>query len=209
MYQLPYFTEKDQQKVMAFMHDHSFALITGFDGEFPVATQIPLIIEIKDDKIVLSGHMMKKTDHHLSFKKNSKVLVIFNGPHCYVSASWYNNPQSGSTWNYMSVHAKGTIHFTDEAGTYQAVRNVTNKYESADAAGAFNNIPQSYISPMLKAIVGFSIEVESIDNVFKLSQNKTVDEQTNIIAQLKKRGDDPSTKIALEIEKLIAQNQPA
>ena len=92
------------------MKENSFAVITGFGEQYPVATHIPLEIEINEDgKIFLNGHLMKNTDHHKAFENNENVLVIFNGPHTYVSASWYENPQVASTWNYMAVHAKGKI----------------------------------------------------------------------------------------------------
>ena len=145
---------------------------------------------------------MKNTDHHKALVKNDNVLVIFNGPHCYVSASWYNNPQTASTWNYMTVHAKGKIMFTDDEGTFAAINAVTNKYEGVETAAAFNKMPKEYIMQMLKAIIGFTIEVESVDNVFKLSQNKSDHEQINIIEQLKNKGDTNSVNIATEMEKL-------
>ncbi|MEI9934127.1 MAG: FMN-binding negative transcriptional regulator [Ferruginibacter sp.] len=112
MYKFSYFTEEDKAKVIAFMQEYSFAVITGFGEQYPVATHIPLEIEIKENKIFLSGHIMKNTDHHKAFLKNENVLVIFNGPHCYVSASWYSGRGIASTWNYMTVHAKGKISFT-------------------------------------------------------------------------------------------------
>jgi len=206
MYKLPYFTEKDTDKVIFFMQENAFAMVAGFGGLYPVATQIPLDVELKDGKIFLHGHIMKKTDHHKAFENNNKVLVLFTGPHCYVSASWYNNPQAASTWNYMTVQAKGKITFTDDDGTYEAIKFVTNKYEGLETAAAFNNMPKEYILPLLKAIIGFTIEVESFDNTFKLSQNKKPEEQINIIAELKKRGDEQSFKIAEEMEKLLLTN---
>jgi transcriptional regulator len=203
MYKLTHFTEPDEQRVITFMKENSFATITGIGETYPVASQIPLEVIEKEGKLFLYGHLMKKTDHHLAFEKNNNVLVIFTGAHCYVSASWYNNPQTASTWNYITVHAKGKIIFTDEAGTYEAIKAVTNKYEGMETAAAFNNMPKEYVMPMLKAIVGFTIEVESFENVFKLSQNKTKEEQMNIINQLKKRGDYNSVIIAKEMEKSI------
>ena len=203
MYKLAHFTEKSTDKVVAFMKENSFAIVTGFGDEYPVATQIPLEIELKEGTVFLYGHIMKKTDHHLAFEKNNKVLVLFTGPHCYVSASWYDHSQTASTWNYMAVHAKGKITFTDDEGTYNAIRAVTNKYEGLETAAAFNNMSQQYVQQMLKAIIGFTIEVESFENVFKLSQNKKASEQLNIIAQLKQRGDEQSAKIAEEMEKLL------
>ncbi len=208
MYKLPHFTEKDTDKVIAFMKENAFAIITGLGEQYPVATHIPLEVVVEaNDKIILCGHIMKNSDHHKAFVENSNVLVIFNGPHCYVSASWYNNPQSASTWNYMTVHAKGNIVFTDDAGTYAAIKAVTNKYEGTATAAAFHAMSKEYIDQMLKAIIGFTIEVEKLDNVFKLSQNKTHAEQINIIEQLKKTADGNSIDVAHEMEKRIGTNK--
>jgi transcriptional regulator len=208
MYSLPHFTEKDPAKIIAFMKENSFAIITGFGEQYPVATHVPLEVVVEEDgKIILSGHLMKNTDHHKAFVQSSEVLVIFNGPHCYVSASWYNNPQSASTWNYMTVHAKGKITFTDDNGTYEAIKAVTNKYEGTATAAAFSTMAKEYTNKMLQAIIGFTIEVEKLNNVFKLSQNKSNNEQFNIIEQLKKRGDENSVLIAQEIQKLIDINK--
>lgn len=203
MYRFPYYTEQDQQKVIDFMKENAFAFITGIGENYPVATQIPLSVEVKEDKIFLQGHLMRRTDHHLAFEKNNNVLVLFTGPHCFVSASWYTDPAVGSTWNYMTVHVKGKISFTDEAGTVNAVKAVSDKYEGTASAGAFDNLPKEYIDRMVKAIVGFTIEVESIENTFKLSQNRDKVSQRNIIAQLKQRGDDNSLMIAGEMEKRL------
>jgi len=200
MYKFPYYTEEDQQKVIAFMKENSFATITGIGEQYPVASHIPLEVEVQDNgKIFLTGHLMKKTDHHIAFEKNNNVLVIFNGPHTQVSASWYTDPAMGSTWNYMTVHAKGKIKFKDEAGTVEAVKAITNKYEGHDRPSSFHNISQEYIDKMVKAIVGFSIEIESLENTFKLSQNRDEESKRNIIEQLIKRGDDNSKAIAREI----------
>ena len=200
MYTLSYYTEQDEQKVIAFIKANAFALITGMGEHYPVATQIPLTVEIKDGKFFLQGHIMRKTDHHLAFEKNNNVLVLFTGPHCYVSANWYTNPAMGSTWNYMTVQAKGKIYFTDEAGTYNAVKAVSDQYTGTAGAAAFDNLSKEYIDQMMKAITGFTIEVESITNTFKLSQNRDAASQKNIIAQLKLRGDHNSLMIAEEME---------
>jgi len=203
MYKFDYYTEKDQQKVLAFMKENAFALITGMGENYPVATQIPLAVKLIDDKIFLEGHLMRKTDHHLAFEKNNNVMVIFTGPHCFVNANWYTDPSIGSTWNYMTVQAKGKISFTDEEGTRKAVKAVSDKYAGTGTASAFDNLPKEYIDHMVKAIVGFSIEVESIENTFKLSQNRDEASQKNIIEQLRKRGDANSAAIADEMEKRL------
>jgi transcriptional regulator len=203
MYKFAHYTEQDQQTVITFMKENAFAFITGNGENRPVATQIPLSIELKDDKIFLEGHLMKKTDHHLAFEKNNNVLVLFTGPHCFVNANWYTDPGVGSTWNYMTVHAKGKISFFDEEGTRNAVKAVSDKYAGTSSPASFDNLSKDYIDHMVKAIVGFSIEVEELDNVFKLSQNRDEASQKNIIAQLKQRGDDNSVLIAAEMEKRL------
>ncbi len=201
MYKLPYFTEQDQDKVISFMKANPFAVVTGAGADFPVASHLPLHFETREEKIFLTGHLMRNTDHHKAFEKNNQVLVIFNGPHCFVSAEWYKNPMSGSTWNYMTVHAKGRIRFLDEAGTRKAVNDITDKYVGKNNRASFDKLTDDYISSMVKAIAGFEIEVHSIDNVFKLSQNRDEEDRKNIIGKLREIGDGQSLAVAEEMER--------
>lgn len=202
MYKLPYFTEEDPQKVIDFMKANAFAVVTGLGEGYPVASHLPLNFETREENIFLTGHLMRNTDHHKAFEKNENVLVVFNGPNCFVSADWYKNPAVGSTWNYITVHAKGKIKFTDEAGTYKAISAITNKYVGTGTAASFDKIPEEYISKMIKAIVGFEIEVISFDNVFKLSQNHDEEDIKNIIQHLQKKTDRQSLAIAEEMKKM-------
>ncbi|CAN5246320.1 FMN-binding negative transcriptional regulator [soil metagenome] len=203
MYKLPYFTETNDERVHEFMKANPFATIISNGEKFPISTHIPLAISISETgKIIFTGHLMKHTDHHTSFAKNEQVLVIFHGPDCYVSASWYTQPAVASTWNYISVHAKGKITFTDEEATKNIIEDITNQYEKEDSPAVFKNLPEEYVSRLVKAIVGFTIEVESIDNVFKLSQNHDLQTQQNIIEYLQQK-DSKSKLIASEMKKRI------
>ncbi len=201
MYKLPYFTEESEEIVFDFMQKNSFAIITGIDETFPVATHVPLDVKKNGDKIIFTGHMMKNTDHHKAFSANENVLVIFNGPHCYVSASWYVNKRSASTWNYIDVHTRGKIKFTDEEDTRKIIENITNKYEGPDSEAAFNKLPVEYVDRLVKAIVGFTIEVSAVENVFKLSQNHDLTTRENIIEALMRRTDADSHTIVAEMKK--------
>ena len=106
MYNVPYFKEKDKNTVIDFMKQHPFAMLIGCNENKPVATQVPLLIEEKEGALLLTGHLMKNTDHHKAFLQNNNTLCVFTGAHTYVSASWYADPQTASTWNYMSVHVR-------------------------------------------------------------------------------------------------------
>jgi transcriptional regulator len=202
MYNLPYFKEKDTAVVRAFMEQHPFITLCGADeAGNPVATHVPVLFKEIDGRLFLYGHIMKKTDHHLAFMANPNVLAVFTGPQTYVSASWYSNPQQGSTWNYMTVHAKGVISFLDEASLFDLLRNLTAHFENNDASPAlYDNLPPEYITSMSKAIVAFAIEVKEMDNVFKLSQNRDEASFHVIIDKLRQQGGDAG-KIAGEMSK--------
>ncbi len=203
MYNLPYFKEKDQQVILAFIHQHPFAFITGVDeNNKPVATQIPVFIEEREGKLFMTGHMMRQTDHHKAFEQNPNVLCVFTGNHTYVSATWYSNPHQASTWNYMSVHVKGQLRFLDEQGLIDVLKKTTLHFENGDenSSTVYENLSEDYTSRLMKAIIAFEVEVESVDNVFKLSQNRDKESYDNIIEKLKDQSVDGKV-IAEEMEK--------
>ena len=203
MYNLPYFKEKKSERLLAFMADHPFVVLSGAnaDGK-PVATQVPVLLDEYNGRAVLSGHFMRNTDHHNAFSSNPNVLVLFTGPHCYVSASWYSNPSTASTWNYMSVHVKGQMRFLDEQGLIDILKKTTLHFENNNHSSptVFDNLPDDYRNRLMKAIVAFEVEVEDIDNVFKLSQNRDKESYHNIINQLS-TGDADAKTIAEEMKK--------
>ena len=193
MYNLPYFKEKDGKVVLKFMREHPFVFLSGVDEENkPIATQVPVFIDEKEGKLFLTGHIMRNNDHHKAFEKNPNVLAVFTSPHVYVSATWYDNPHQASTWNYMSVHAKGRIRFGDHKDLVAILKRLTLHYENNNTGSTtvFDNLSSSYKEPLMKAIVAFEVEVTAIDNVFKLSQNRDEKSFNNIIAKLEEQGSD-------------------
>jgi transcriptional regulator len=207
MYNLPYFKEKDQEVVLEFMRKHPFVFLTGVNEENePVATQVPVFIDEKNGKLFLTGHIMRNNDHHKAFEKNPNVLAVFTSPHVYVSATWYDDPHQASTWNYMSVHAKGTIRFGNKEDLIAILKRLTLHYENNNTASTtvFNNLTPEYTEPLLKAIVAFEVEVVSINNVFKLSQNRNEKSFQNIMDKLNEQGDDGKF-IAEEMKKIQHQ----
>lgn len=206
MYQLPYFKEQNFDEVLAFMKAHPFAVLTGVDAQQrPVATQVPLLIRQEAGRITFRGHIMRNTDHHKAFQQNAQVLALFTGPHTYVSASWYTDPQQGSTWNYITVQARGALRFLEEAALREILRDTTTHFEgSPHTPGAYATLPEEYIAKLVKAIVAIEIEVTEIENVFKLSQNRDEKSYDHITHQLKAGSADAQT-IAAEMEKRRSQ----
>jgi transcriptional regulator len=207
MYNLPYFKEEDQEVVLKFMREHPFVFLTGVNEENqPVATQVPVFIDEKDGKLYLTGHIMRNTDHHKAFENNKNVLAVFTSPHVYVSGTWYDDPQQASTWNYMSVHAKGFINFGNEEDLMAILKRLTLHYENNNTASTtiFDNLPSEYTRPLMKAIVAFEVEITFIENVFKLSQNRDEKSFHNIMSKLHEQGSDGKF-IAGEMKKIQQQ----
>lgn len=191
MYNFSYFKEKDRQIILDFIEENPFAFMTGsFSTGKQVATQIPILFEERNGELYLQGHIMRNTDHHKAFIENPNTLLVFSGPSCYVSASWYSNPQIGSTWNYMSVHIEGKINFMPNDELIQFMRKLTLKFEEGNTQSQtfYDNLPDSFLNKMMPAIVGFEIKAEKMENVFKLSQNRDEKSYLNIISKLEERG---------------------
>ncbi|TCD11672.1 FMN-binding negative transcriptional regulator [Pedobacter frigidisoli] len=202
MYKLPSFTSDNQEEILAFMHQNTFITLVGFDGEFPVATQVPVKTVVDGEVIKLIGHIMTKTDHFKAFEQNPNVLAIFTGAHAYVSASVYENPQSASTWNYKTVQAKGIIRLLNAEETYQVIKDLTDKYENPKSSpAAFNKMDEAYIQKHLKAITGFEILVSDIDHVFKMSQNHSAANKESIIKNLEQSDDILAQEVAKEMKR--------
>ncbi|ASS49501.1 MAG: hypothetical protein A3D31_02710 [Candidatus Fluviicola riflensis] len=210
MYNIPFHKENDEQIVNEFIAKYPFAFLSGCDAaNKPVATQLPVFIEEKDGRKFLRGHIMKNTDHHKAFVHNENVLVVFTGHHSYVSGTWYSNPHTPSTWNYMSVHVKGVLRFLDDAELVDALRTISLHFEdyNQQSATIYDNLPADYTQRLMKMIAAFEIEVTEMDTVFKLSQDRDFESYQNIIAKLREKGENGQV-IAAEMEKRTKQVFP-
>jgi transcriptional regulator len=211
MYNFSYFQEKDRKTLLDFIGANPFAFLTGsFSSGEQVATQVPVLMEERNGELYLQGHIMRNTDHHKALIENPNALLVFNGPHCYVSASWYTNPQTGSTWNYMSVHIGGVIRFMPDDELIAFMRKLTLKFEKGNTQSLtyYDNLPEAFLGKMLPGIAGFEIKAENIRNVFKLSQNRDEKSYLNIISKLEEEGGN-SALIAAEMKKRHAELFPA
>lgn len=191
MYNFSYFKENDKKTILNLLEDYPFAFMTGsFLSGKQVATQIPILYEERDGELYLQGHIMRNTDHHKALLENPNALLVFTGPSCYVSASWYTNPQIGSTWNYMSVYINGTARIMPSNELVDFMRKLTLKFEKGNRESLtfFDNLPENFLNKMMPAIAGFEIKAESVENVFKLSQNRDEKSYMNIISKLEELG---------------------
>lgn len=188
MYLTNHFSKAEQADILAFMQSNSFATIcgVGVDG-FPVATHVPVMISLRENKMFLQAHIMRKQAHTIAFEQNDKVMAIFNGPHAYISAKHYELQNTASTWNYSAVHAKGIIRFLGDTELYTMLKNLTSQFEQDPSSPSqMQHMSEDYIQSNMKAIVAFEIEVTQLQHVFKWSQNKPSHIQDSIIQTLAK-----------------------
>jgi len=183
MYIPEHFRVDDLAALHEVMRQNRFAtVVTQHEGQ-PFASHLPLLLENMGESGVLAGHMARDNPQWHDFAAGAEILVIFHGPHAYVSPAWYENPQSVPTWNYVAVHAYGNARMMDEAELEELLPRMVDSYQSADDAWRYD-LPQDTRSRMLKAIVGFEITLTRIEGKYKLSQNRSVADQRRVIAKL-------------------------
>lgn len=203
MYKLPHFITDDANEVLAFMKAHPFVTLCGVgENGFPAATQVPVLLAEKEGKLFLRAHIHRKSGHHKAFENSDKVLAIFTGAHTYISASWYQNPQVASTWNYQAVHASGILRFGDDVMLYDLLRDLTAHFEgNPHSAALVEHMSEEYLHKTMKAIIAFEIEINDLQHVFKLSQNRDMATRQTVVQRLEEREDAESHMVADEMKK--------
>ena len=188
--------QEDRATILAFMRANPFAVLVSNVEGVPFATHLPLLIDDADDQIVIQGHMAKANAHWKSMKETEESLIIFHGPHAYISPSLYESRESVPTWNYAAVHVYGepTL-FTDEESLRATLHRMIDTYESSYMT-QWSELSEEYRSRMMKHIVGFNIKVKRLEGKFKLSQNRTKGEQARVIQCLNQSQDSNISGVA-------------
>ena len=200
MYVPKQFRNTDPSTINDFIRHHGFGILVSQTDSRLVATHIPL--ELSADETKLTGHIARANPHWKSFQNNSDVMVIFPGPHAYVSSSWYDH-ENVPTWNYIAVHVYGKIQIIEGDELYSALKQLVDKYEkTSEYPVSIEKMSPEYVRQSIKGLVGFSIEITSTEAAYKLSQNRDKKNYNNIINELEKRGDHDSKSIAAEMNKI-------
>jgi len=200
MYVPKQFRNNDASTISDFIRHHGFGILVSQSDSRMVATHIPL--ELSEDETKLRGHIAKANPQWKNFQNNSEVMVIFPGPHAYVSSSWYDH-ENVPTWNYIAVHAYGKIQIIEGDELYSALKQLVDKYEKTSAYPlSIEKMSPEYVRQSIQGLVGFAIEITSIEAAYKLSQNRDRKNYVNVINELEKRGDHGSKSIAAEMKKI-------
>jgi transcriptional regulator len=199
MYIPHHFRQDDPSELAGFITNNSFGtLVTVLDG-VPFATPLPFLFDSERGlQGSVRGHMARANPqwHHLE-SPNNEVMVLFQGPHGYVSPSWYKESPSVPTWNYMAVHVYGVARITSLEELIDILRTTVLTYEQPrDNPWRFDSLSDEYVEKMSRGIVGFEIDITRVEGKFKLSQNRSEEDVFSVIHELEQSGRPESCALA-------------
>lgn len=180
------FNESDPEKLQALMRENSFAPLITHADNVPFATHLPFLIDTQSGPhVVLRSHMARANPQWRHFRNGEEALVIFQGPHTYISPSWYESELMVPTWNYAVVHAYGVPRPVDDAGLFDILNGTVGQYEAGrEAPWSMDSLPPEFVEKLMKAIVGFEIEITRLEGKVKMSQNRSTGDRRGVIAGL-------------------------
>jgi transcriptional regulator len=194
MYIPKHFKVEDKQVIYDFIEKNSFGILFSSHNGMPFATHLPLVLD--RDECYLYGHFARPNTQWKDIE-NQEILVVFHGPHHYISSSWYETSVSVPTWNYAAVHVYGTIErMDDQTELLQSLQKLVSKYEMPDSHYTIDEQNQAYVDGLTKGIVGFRLKINRFDGKWKLSQNHTAERKEKVIENLNRIGSDHAIEIA-------------
>ena len=174
---------EDQAAALGFMRANPFAILVSNHQGAPFATHLPVIVNDTGGQLTVRAHVAKANPHWKMIEQQES-LMIFHGPHAYISPVLYEIPESVPTWNYATVHAYGHGKILPaDTDKYQVLSELISQFDSSYLQ-QWNSFDEQYRSRMLNHIVAFQIDISRIETKFKLSQNRTKAEQENVIQAL-------------------------
>lgn len=188
---------EDRERILRFIGEYGFATIVSSSTDGLTASHLPVLWENGPNEWgMLRSHMARANPQWRQFEPGRELLCIFHGPHAYISPSWYVNQHTVPTWNYGAVHVYGRPTLLEESALRDVVFDTTDKYESGMAQPWRLPLTEEELSKMLKAIVGFSIEITRVEAKFKLGQNRSAEDQAGMLRALEHSPDSGSRELA-------------
>jgi transcriptional regulator len=194
---IPEFNRVENNAVtLGFLQANPFAILVSATETGPFATHLPILARETDGRLHLRGHVAKANPQWKLLEQEQESLVVFNGPHAYISPSLYEIRESVPTWNYAAVHVygPGTV-FTDEARLSELLLELIERFDSSYLE-QWSSLGEQYRNRMLQHIVGFEVAATRVETKFKLSQNRTKAERENVIRSLASSPDSTVAAVA-------------
>ncbi|GLC89055.1 FMN-binding negative transcriptional regulator [Lysinibacillus piscis] len=201
MYIPKYYTITDVTEITEFVTHNAFATIVSIRKGKPIAAHIPLMLQTIQGEDYLTGHLAYGNPLWRTFEEVDEVLVIFNGPHAYISSSWYEK-ENVPTWNYQVVHIYGKASLMEGKELAQDLAQLLEKYEKfRENPVLWDKLSPELLEQEMKGIKGFKIKITEMQAAYKLSQNRNATDYANIIQQLYKEKEPQADRIADAMKK--------
>lgn len=185
------FHETDTAVLRAGLARANLGILVTQSENGPVASHVPFLFEPDaGPQGTLLCHVARTNPHGAQANDATPALVIFPGADAYISPAWYatkrSDPRVVPTWNYQAIHVSGRIERFDDATQLRAlVTRLTEKHEARAGTGwQVTDAPEDYLARMLRGIVGIRIAIEKIEGRFKLSQNRSEEDQASVAKAL-------------------------
>ena len=196
MYIPKYYKVSDFEEIREFVQANSFGTLVTTKKGRPIATHLPLQFAKEGDDYYITGHMAYGNPQWRTFADSDEVLVMFQGPHAYISSSWYEH-ENVPTWNYQAVHLYGPARILEVKELEQDLTQLMQKYEHhRDHPVLWETLSPELLEKEIKGIVGFKIHVQEIQAANKLSQNRNEQDYRNIIDKLNGEKDPNAQQVA-------------
>ena len=164
-----------------FIHEYGFGVVI---SQSLTGTHLPFFLKADESKYgVLYSHCAKANPHWKELAQQ-EVLIIFTGPHTYISPSWYAKGPGVPTWNYTAVHAYGKVTLLNANETLQSLDDVVEQYEPALLKDK-TLLTDEYRDKLLNGIVGFKVELTKLEGQLKLGQQRSQSDQLGVYNALK------------------------
>jgi transcriptional regulator len=194
-----HYRERGATELFEAMRAHAFATIVsaGTDGA-PAATWIPFVVEGEPKRPVIYGHLARANPQWTTWHPATPLLALFQGPHHYVSPSWYASSPNVPTWNYLAVQVRGRPRVLEDPREVEAMleRLVAQFEADREPAWELRDEPSDYRERMARGIVAFELLIDEIAGAFKLSQSKSAADRAGAIAGLERCAGDDAEAIA-------------
>ena len=195
MYTPAHFNQTDPQALREMIEANSFGTLISMLDDRPFATHLLFIYD--PDHSRLLAHMARANPHWSELARTKRdALIIFQGPHAYISPSLYRDP-GVPTWNYTAVHIYGRFRVLDDAIEHrQVMETLTAQHETQRPVPWQADFDSSMVQQMLQATVAFEIEISEVQGKFKLGQNRSSADRENVIHELQNDGGDDAAGLA-------------
>jgi transcriptional regulator len=194
MYTPPAYAEAELALLHRRMREWNFATLVPHGASGCNATHLPFLLDANGDsgpaQGTLTTHLARANPQLKDLQAGAEALVIFQGPHAFISPSWYDNRLTFPTWNYTAIHVRGQPRLIEAPADIHAVLRRTVAQHDTPLGGPwdFEQMPETMISPRLRAIVALEIPIGRIEGKMKLNQDKSVADRLGVIAALERQG---------------------